>query len=206
MVCQHSLRFLYFEKRTAFQKFLQPFVAHLSPWARTLDGIYIRSPYRILALCTEEFPSRIVDPDKTACALFCHYFMMEATPDKPPALWLQRAISKTLASSPDDHARINRKMLVSLSRGTALAAELFRVNDKEFAKLLQVDDAIPREEVVWALEAISGMAYGDDKDGWAAWRSDLPAEIDDELRRLEDKTREERVAPEQSSFSTVGEN
>ena len=72
--------------------------------------------------------------------------------------------------------------------------------------LLQGDDAIPREEVVWALEAISGMAYGDDKDRWAAWRSELPAEIDDELRRLEEKTREERVAPEQSSFSIFGEN
>jgi len=43
--------------------------------------------------------------------------------------------------------------------------------------LLRGDDAIPREEVVWALEAVSGMTYGDDQDRWAAWWKSLPTEI-----------------------------
>jgi hypothetical protein len=343
LVSQPPPRILCFEKRSAFQKFLQPSFAHLSTWLKTLDGIYLVPPHRILALCTEDVPGRVVDRDKTTHALFCSYFMSETSPDNRPAPWLQRGISKTLVSDPDDRARLNRKMLVSLSRGTSLATDLFKLNDAELVKLikgwsdhrnfarleqfsaeswsvfeylggtqataerqdgfraflnenhskgeseseetfkrhfgfgfdqlferwrawvqeqgigtfaplspliqdgllnrviplvedsqakredrilairnmgiegyvlgadaliglLQVDDAIPREEVVWALEAISGMAYGDDKDRWATWRSDLPAEIGGELCGLEDKTREERVAPERSSFSTVGEN
>jgi hypothetical protein len=341
LVSQPPPRILCFEKRSAFQKFLQPSFAHLSTWLKTLDGIYLVPPHRILALCTEDVPGRVLDRDKTTHALFCSYFMSETSSDNRPAPWLQRGISKTLVSDPDDRARLNRKMLVSLSRGTSLATDLFKLNDAELVKLikgwsdhrnfarleqfsaeswsvfeylggtqapaerqegfraflnenhpkgeseetfkrhfgfgfdqlferwrewvqeqgigtfaplspliqdgllnrviplvkdhqatradrilairnigsegyilgadaliglLQGDDAIPREEVVWALEAISGMAYGDDKDRWAAWRSELPAETDDELRRLEEKTREERVAPEQSSFSIFGEN
>ena len=44
-------------------------------------------------------------------------------------------------------------------------------------ELLHGDDAIPREEVIWALEAISGMAHGNDKERWSAWWSSLPIEI-----------------------------
>jgi hypothetical protein len=43
--------------------------------------------------------------------------------------------------------------------------------------LLGHDDAVPREELIWALEAISGMTYGDDPDRWAAWWYTLPTEI-----------------------------
>jgi hypothetical protein len=43
--------------------------------------------------------------------------------------------------------------------------------------LLGNDDAIPRVEVTWTLEAISGMAYGDDAERWAAWWNELPTEI-----------------------------
>ena len=42
--------------------------------------------------------------------------------------------------------------------------------------LLGNDDAIASEEVTWALEAISGMAYGDDPDRWTAWFSTLSSE------------------------------
>ena len=51
--------------RSAFLAFLQPFIAHLSTWSKTLDGIYINSPYRILAICTEDVPERVHYPDKT---------------------------------------------------------------------------------------------------------------------------------------------
>ncbi len=51
--------------------------------------------------------------------------------------------------------------------------------------LLQGDDAIPREEVVWALEAISGQVYGEDQDRWADWWGHLPAEIREARRQHE---------------------
>jgi hypothetical protein len=49
--------------------------------------------------------------------------------------------------------------------------------------LLRGDESISREEVVWALEAISGMAYGDDQDRWSAWWETLPIEIRERCRR-----------------------
>jgi hypothetical protein len=72
--------------------------------------------------------------------------------------------------------------------------------------LLQSDNAIPKEEVVWALEAISGMAYSDDKDRWADWWSSLPAEIRNGLRRLGQETGAPPVAPERFSFTTAGKH
>ena len=56
------------------------------------------------------------------------------------------------------------------TRGYALGADTL-------IKLLQRDDAIPSEEIVWALEAISGMSYGEDRDRWADWWSSLPEEV-----------------------------
>jgi hypothetical protein len=43
--------------------------------------------------------------------------------------------------------------------------------------LLSGDYGIPKEQVIWALEAISGMSYGDDVARWTAWSHDLPVEI-----------------------------
>ncbi len=53
--------------------------------------------------------------------------------------------------------------------------------------LLKGDDAIPREEVIWALEAISGMAYGEDQDRWMAWWNSLPSEVRDGRRQQEEE-------------------
>jgi predicted RNA-binding Zn-ribbon protein involved in translation (DUF1610 family) len=341
LVSPPPIRILVFEKRSDFQAFFQPLFAHLSTWLKTRDGIYIRSPHRILALSTEEISYQVVDLDKTAYALFSNYFMIETSPDKPPAAWLQRGICKTLCSDPEDRARLNRKMLVSLSKRTSLAADLFKFNDKELVKLIKGlsnhsnfqkleqygaeswsvceyltgnqapaerqdrfkafmnddqsnaqpeevfkrcfgfgfdhlfenwqewvheqgignlaripplvlarllnhtipliedrqarreerilsirnmgaegyvvgagalirllgnDDAIPAEAVIWALEAISGMAYGDDNERWAAWWSSLPVEIREGRHRLREETETFRGAPERSSFATAGDH
>jgi hypothetical protein len=72
--------------------------------------------------------------------------------------------------------------------------------------LLRDDDAIPKEEVIWALESISGMPYGDDNDRWAAWCSSLPIEIRDARRPLREETGTFRVARERSTFATAGEH
>jgi hypothetical protein len=45
--------------------------------------------------------------------------------------------------------------------------------------LLGNDDAIPKEEVIWALEAISGTPHGDDPDRWRAWWNTLAVERTD---------------------------
>ncbi len=309
LVSQPPLRVLCFRKRSAFEAFVKPFYAQFLDRLKTVDGLYIRPPYRVLALCTDEVPYSVLDRDRTACAGFCDYFFLELSPDNPPPAWLQTGIPKTVTSDLDDHARLNRKMLVSLARRTALGTGLFKLSHKELANLLKGwsdhrnfekleqfsaeswsvceylggktapeeqrdrfraflndpqskeqpedvfkrhfgfgfgrlsetwrewvqeqgigsfspprpliqdqllnrvipliedrqakredrilairtmgieghvlgadalidllrrDDAIPREVVVWALEAISGMAYGDDADRWAAWRSSLP--------------------------------
>jgi len=332
------LRILCFRKRSAFQAFLMPFTAHVLNWLKTLDGIYYRQPHCILTLCTDELPFRVFDPDETARILFGSYFFIEICPGNPPPAWLQRGISRTLTSDDDDRARLNRKMLVSLSRGTALGTDLFKLNDKDLLKqikgwadhrnfersvqsgaeswsmveylgggqapeerrdrfraflndnqskaepeevfqrhfgfgfdrlveswrewvhergigsfmpppmhirddllnrviplvedrqakredrilairnmgtegyvlgadaligLLQGDAAIPREEVVWALEAISGMAYADDPDRWAAWWSGLPTEIREGRRRHEEEGGKASVARQRSSSTSA---
>ena len=51
--------------------------------------------------------------------------------------------------------------------------------------LLRSDDDIPREPVIWALEAIAGMAYGDGPDLWTAWWNGLPADIRERRRQHE---------------------
>src|SRR5208337_4940841 len=43
-------------------------------------------------------------------------------------------------------------------------------------ELLNRDDQIPAEEVVWSLESISGLALGHDLDGWKDWFNHLPKE------------------------------
>lgn len=61
--------------------------------------------------------------------------------------------------------------------------------------LHDVDDAIPSEEVIWALEAISGMAHGDDKERWLAWWNSLPIEIREECHLIGGKTPYTRTRP-----------
>jgi hypothetical protein len=78
-------------------------------------------------------------------------------------------------ANPDDRTLAIREMG---SNGYALGADAL-------IGLLGNDDAIASEEVTWALEAISGMAYGDDPDGWTAWFSTLPSEARERRRQPE---------------------
>jgi hypothetical protein len=47
---------------------------------------------------------------------------------------------------------------------------------------LRGDETVPRDEVVWALEAISGMTYGADQDRWSLWWQGLPPAVRDARR------------------------
>jgi len=137
MVGQPPPRILCFRKRIAFQAFLTPLLPRVLNWLKSLDGVYIRRPYRILTLCTDEVPYRVLDRDKSATVLFCSYFVLEISPANPPATWFRLGISKTLTSDRDDRARLNRKILVALSKGTAPLSDLFKLNDNGLVKLLE---------------------------------------------------------------------
>jgi hypothetical protein len=78
-------------------------------------------------------------------------------------------------ANPDDRTLAIRDMG---SNGYALGADVL-------IGLLGNDEAIAREEVTGALEAISGMAYGDDRDRWTAWFSTLPSEARERRRQPE---------------------
>ncbi len=41
---------------------------------------------------------------------------------------------------------------------------------------LEAGNPVPQEEVVWALEAISGLALGHDPERWREWLEGLPSE------------------------------
>jgi hypothetical protein len=327
------LQILCFRKRSAFEAFLKPYFGHLSHRLRSENGLYIRPPYRIMTLCGDEAPDGVLDRDKTAPALFCLYLFHDAFPLGGHAPWLPTGVTGILASDDEGRARLNRKMLVSLKKGSALGADLFKMSDKVLMKLHQnwadhraferlsqfsaeswsvceylagngatVDrrerfrafvndnqskeqpdevlkryfgfdcaqlvgtwrawveqhgigtialprpviqealrnrvipriedrralrgdrimairsmgigayavgadalidllrsvETIPKEELVWALEAISGMAYGEDHDRWAAWWSTLPAEIREWRSRPERAGETAAVAPERS--------
>jgi hypothetical protein len=45
--------------------------------------------------------------------------------------------------------------------------------------LLRPGSEVPQEEIVWALEAISGMAWGDEQKRWKTWWEGLPPAIRD---------------------------
>jgi hypothetical protein len=317
-------RILCFQRRDAFHAFLKPFAAPYLNFIRAVDGIHFRQPHRILTVCTEPVPYRVVDVERTTRALFYYHYIFAFASNGSPAPWLQRGISKALTSDDHDRTRLNRKMLVSLSRGTTWAADLFTLSDKELVKLLrswrdhrtfarfeqfsaeawslfeylggtpapperrdrfreflnesklknqpdntfqrhlgfgfdhlfaswrewvllqgigsfmlpsapvedwlftrviplvedshakaehrilairyvgvegyvlgadaligllQGCDVIPREEVVWALESISGMPYGDDRERWAAWWDSIPAEIRERRQRRAEVSR-----------------
>ena len=85
----------------------------------------------------EEVPYRVVDRDKATHAVFCSYLMSETSPANRPAPWLQRGISKTLVSDPDDRAGSTGRCSCRSPRGTSLGSELFTLNDAELVKLMK---------------------------------------------------------------------
>ena len=110
------LRILCFSKRSAFVAFHRQALTNL--W--NLDGLYAPGPARTITLSTEVVPYRLADPERTARSLFGFYFL-EATKGFLPRPWLQQGITNVLASGGDGEelARLNRKMIAALSRGTA---------------------------------------------------------------------------------------
>ena len=119
-----------------------------------------------------------------------------------PPLVLARLLNHTIPLIEDRQARREERILSIRNMG----AEGYVVGAGALIRLLGNDDAIPAEAVIWALEAISGMAYGDDDERWAAWWSSLPVEIREGRHRLREETGTFRGAPERSSFATAGDH
>jgi hypothetical protein len=85
----------------------------------------------------------------------------------PPPHAQQALLERVIPILRDERAkRIERIQAVrEMGRiGWALGADVL-------VDLLRTDGRIPRAEIIWSLEAISGLALGDDVERWAEWSS-----------------------------------
>jgi hypothetical protein len=180
------LRILCFSQRSAFVAFHRQNLSNL--W--NLDGLYAPGPARTITLSTEVVPYRLADPERTARSLFVYYFL-EATKGYLPRPWLQQGITNVLASGGDgdERARLNRKMIASLSRGTALDAELFRIKPGALVKLVRrwydhhsFEKFAQFNAQSWSLvEYLGGEEAPEERRGrFRAFYHDLQAKVPDE--------------------------
>ena len=82
-------------------------------------------------------------------------------------------LSRVIPLIEDRHAKREDRILAIREMGI----HGYAVGGNALIALLGTDDSIPKEEVVWALEAISGMAHGDDQNRWWAWWNSLAHRI-----------------------------
>jgi hypothetical protein len=122
------LRVFVFDKRRAYLTYHRNVFDETVP----LDGVYLSRPACMITLSTEVTPYRLHDLAKTARVLFVFY-LLDMHKGFLPAVWLQSGISGALGNDPgsDCLRHVNRRMKVSLSKGTALdAAELFSTSPR----------------------------------------------------------------------------
>ena len=91
----------------------------------------------------------------------------------PPRPFIQDRLLNQIIPLVNDRQATREDRITAIR---TMGSEGYFVGTDILIGLLQSDDSIPREEVVWALEAISGMANGDDHNRWAAWWSGLASE------------------------------
>jgi hypothetical protein len=137
MPAEPSQRVLVFHDRGAFVRFHQRITLGVD--FTTLDGLYLHRPFRLSTLCTEPAVGRITDPGRTFRSLVGYALLEAAWGPRPPA-WLQSGFSRALANGDDADglARLNRKMVAALARGTALSAELFTITLRALTRLMRV--------------------------------------------------------------------
>ncbi len=129
------VRVLVFERRSAFVAYHRNLIADMGQ----LDGVYLHRPARSIALATEVTRYRLHDQIRTIRVDFILYFL-EAHKGFLPASWLQSGISSVLSNDPgsDPCRHLNRRMKVSLFKGTAMDAdELFALSSREYLRRLQ---------------------------------------------------------------------
>ena len=132
---ERPLRFFVFGKRSAFNAFFK--------WAflygSNLDGFYVPWSTPTIAITTDSPAYRLADPERVVDSLIgCFY--LDCHRNTPAPLWVQTGIGNVVACGGDriELARLNRKMLAALSRGTLLGAhDLFDVGRRSLTILLR---------------------------------------------------------------------
>jgi hypothetical protein len=100
------------------------------------DGIYNPTPVRRLTLATEVIRHRLCDTEATARSVFA-LALLEEYKGFLPVPWLQAGINHALTAGDDGLDGLNRKMVLSMARGTTLGEELFRLKPGAFFKLVK---------------------------------------------------------------------
>ena len=136
VVAERTFRIFVFHDRGAFLRFHMRII----PGAdfASNDGLYLGHPHRIFTLCTALAPCRITDRQRTTRSLVA-YALLESVWGPGPPAWLQSGLSKAVANC-DDHeglSHLNRRLVASLSRGTALSCEIFTMSLNELSRLMR---------------------------------------------------------------------
>jgi hypothetical protein len=132
---QRPLRVFAFGKRSAFETFFRR--VYLS--GSNLDGTYIAWSTPTIALTTDYPTYRLADPERVA-RILAGYFHLECFKKCPTPFWLQVGIANRLAcgSDEEEHGRLNRRLLASVSKGTALGtADLMNVRPEALVRVLR---------------------------------------------------------------------
>ena len=129
------LRFFVFHDRGAFLTFHSRIVAGVD--FSSYDGFYVGAPYSLITLCTAPAPRRVTDPEGTV-RMWATMPCWNPSGD-PASSWLQLglAISIGVQADRDELARLNRKMVASLARGTALSTEIFTRSQNDLIRLVR---------------------------------------------------------------------
>jgi hypothetical protein len=128
-----TLRVFAFGTRNGFDAFFR--------WAylfrSNLDGMYVAWSRPSIALTTEFPAHRLADPERIARVLLS-YYLLDLYRKSPSPLWVQAGLASVVSCGGDESelARLNRKMLAALSRGTSLEpADLFDVKPRAVSAL-----------------------------------------------------------------------
>ena len=129
------LRIFVFGKRDSFDAFFK--------WAflygSNLDGMYVPWSTPTISMTTELPAYPLADPARVTRVLLS-YFILDTYKKSPSPFWVQTGLAHVVAGGGDERelARLNRKMLAALSRGTSLGtAELFQVKPSTLVTLVR---------------------------------------------------------------------
>jgi hypothetical protein len=130
---ERPLRVFAFGRRDAFDAFFR----RVYMFTSNVDGMYLAWPTATVAMTTE-FPAyRLVDPQRAARILLS-YFYLDTYKRSDMPQWVRIGIANLLAcgGDHDELGRLNRKLMASLSRGSALGAvELFHISRRTMTRL-----------------------------------------------------------------------
>lgn len=92
------------------------------------------------------------------------------TYEEPPPRVREALLNRVIPAVRDRQSRSENRILAIREMGV----QGFLLGADALIDLLRDCDDIPKEEVVWALCMLSGMAWGDDPDRWQGWWESLP--------------------------------